>query len=163
MGEFKLLRGYSQRVIEPQIPEPQINNNLVTHGNFVRYEPMRQNRFLIIFPENTGIPSYLVKSSCRPSCRITNSQVIWNDMEITFHDPIDPSTQRIFVDMITNRTITNIMDIKLHMLDPIGNVVSEWIIYGHISEVNFGEVDYSSHNSMEVSINLVVRNAILNY
>jgi hypothetical protein len=169
MGRFKLLREISS----PEIPQPQMDVNSqqllrFTHTTMVsnmplQYEPMRQNRFLIVFPENTNIPSHLVRSGCRPSCSVNNGIMRWDDMEITFYDPIAPSTQQIFVDMIRNNTIHNIMDVKINMLDPTGVVVSEWAINGFISSINFGELDYSSDLSCEVSITLTINHAILNY
>lgn len=160
MGEFKLLRGYSR-------PEPQIvvNQNLLSAGfRIPPFEPMRQNRFLITFPENFGIPpSYLVRSASRLSCSINNGVMRWDDMEIKFADPINPSIQHIFFDMIRDHTIVNVMDIKIQMLDPVGSIVSEWVVNGFISEVNFGEVDYSNDSITEVGITIVVNHAILNY
>lgn len=160
MGEFKILRGYPR-------PEPliNVNPNLIRPGfRIPPFEPMRQNRFLITFPENLGLPpSYLVRSASRPSCSINNGVIRWHDMEIKFVDPINPSVQQIFVDMIRNHDITNVMDIKIQMLDPVGSIVSEWVVNGFISEVNFGEVDYCSDSITEVGITIVVNHAILNY
>jgi hypothetical protein len=84
-------------------------------------------------------------------------------MKINFYDPIVDSVEQIFVDMIRNNTIQNVINFEIHMLDPIGNVVSKWTINGFISSVNFGELNYGSDLVSEVSINLVISDAVLNF
>lgn len=130
---------------------------------FEQFEPMKQNRFLYVFPEETGIPSNLVRGGSNPSCSVKTDRVIWNDMKITFYDPIVDSVGQLFVDMIRNNTIQNVINFEIHMLDPIGHVVSKWTISGFISSVNFGELSYSSDLVTEVSINLVISDAVLNF
>lgn len=159
MKNFKLLR--EKNVSIDKVDE---NVNFFTDNvQEISLEYMRQNRFLFVFPENLGIPSFLVRSATRLSCSIINGVMVWNDLEIKFVNAINPSIQRFFYDMIRNNTITNVMEIKIQMLDPVGSIVNEWMVNGYISELNFGEVDYSSDSISAAELKMVVNHVFLNY
>jgi hypothetical protein len=49
------------------------------------------------------------------------------------------------------------------MLDPVGTVVSDWSIWGAINSVNFGDLDYSSDELADITLNMSASNVILNY
>jgi hypothetical protein len=60
MSNFKLFRGYLDE------PGRMTDNNSNQNGVFIpAFEPMRQNRFLIIFPEIFNISPYLVRMASR--------------------------------------------------------------------------------------------------
>lgn len=130
------------------------------------FELLRQNRFILIFPQELNIPNTLVKSTSRPTCRFeinANDRIAsWDDIKVTFYDPIVPSIQQTLHDIIHNEVLRqHRMFFKLQSLDPIGTVVNEWSIFGFISEMNFGQLDYTSDLDTEVSLTIVVNNAVL--
>lgn len=129
------------------------------------YEPMRQNRYLVRFPEEFGISEYFVKSTSRPTIRRTNVGMLeWDDIEFKFHDPITPSVQQILFNFINgDNGFHNRLEIKIQMLDPTGVVVSEWVVYGFIKEIDFGELSYDSDELSQCRMVFGIDNAILNF
>lgn len=164
MNGFKFFRGIGDEINQTNIPT-NVNENPIRHGfNLQPFEPMRENRYLVTFPDEFQINNTFVKSTSRPSIRVHNETAIWNDIEFKFYDPISPSIQESLFDLIIGNNInSNEYEIKLQMLDPVGNIVSEWIIYGFIKEINFGELDYRSDNETELKMKIGVNRAILNF
>lgn len=79
----------------------------------IEQEPKRNNRFVVEFPEEFGIESYVVQSITRPKLNINQVEIpymnttyntpgkyFWEDFEITFIDIIGPSTTRGIMNMI---------------------------------------------------------------
>ena len=55
-------------------------------------------------------------------------------------------------------------DVELEMLDPTGVVVSKWILKNaFLTDVSFGDLDYSSDDVMEINATIVYDYAILAY
>lgn len=158
MKNFKLLRGDGSRSLTQSPPR------FIPPAT--QYEPMRQNRFVVTFPESLNIPSYFIRNTSRPSLSFNNQNGLrheWDDIEFVLFDAIgDSSSQRIF-ELINSPQIENPMVVKLEMLDPTGVVVSDWSIWGRISSIDFGSVDYTSDDLMEIKITMSVSNAILNF
>lgn len=127
------------------------------------YEPMRENRFIIRFPEPLNIPEYMVKSTTRPSANFVNGRVTWDDMVFKFYDPIHPSTSQPLFEAIRGQFYNERMNIKIELLDPVGTVISQWDIYGMVSSVEFGNLDYGSDDLLEPTMTIKVDNAIMNY
>jgi len=165
MRKYNLLKEDQpvESIALPQINVRQPQMGLINPIARGPFEPLMKNRFYISFPENTRIPSHLVKSGFLLKYSYNNGRIEWDDMKISFYNPIEPSIQQIFVDMMRNDSIQNIMNMTIKMLDPTGRVVSEWSVNGFISGVNFGEFDYSSDSPLELSINIVVNHATLMY
>lgn len=174
---FKLFRENEKNTsFAPVIPITQrygqhifINNDGQIYNHL---EPLRQNRFLLHFPEYFNIPNTLVKSVNRPRCTFEPSNINgfnimnprWDDIKVTFFDTVNPSIQRALYDIIDNQNINNSqMIFKLESLDPLGTVVNEWEINGFISEMNFGDLDYSSDLMTEVSLTITVNSCFLKY
>jgi hypothetical protein len=158
MSNYKLLRGYDDK------PSRITDNNSHQNGIFIpAFEPMRQNRFLVNFPEIFNISPYLVRMTSRPAATFNNGLVTWDDIQFTLYDPISPSTSQRIYELIGGQIFYNPLVIKLEMLDPVGIVVSDWSIWGVINSVNFGDLDYSSDELADVTLNMSVSNVILNY
>ena len=168
----------------------QINQNLAYASEnemfdaAFSWEPKRQNQFIM---ELNGIPSYLIKTSDKPS--MTNNEVEldhinikrylkgkseWNDISITLYDPIVPSGAQAAMEWIrlhhesaTGRDGYSSFykkEVRLHQLSPLGEVVEEWILKGaFITEAEFGEYDWSSEDVQEISLTLRYDWAFLNY
>jgi len=126
------------------------------------FESLKQNRFLMIFPSEFNIPEYFVKNLTRPSCQINNGMIRWDDVVVTFHDPISPSLQKRFYQIMTNLTSNN-HHFQIKMLDNTHNVVSEWSFYGSISRLDSGSLSYDSHYSTELKLTIMVNSAELLY
>ena len=157
--DFKFFRGFKKIYTEHH----PIGNQPVILQN--PYEPMRQNRYLVQFPEEYQIQPWMVKSTSRPTVRRTNVGLMeWDDIEFKFYDPIGPSIQRSLNDLLHGEYgINNRIDVKIQMLGPVGDVVSEWIVNGLISEINFGNLSYDSNEMTEVTFTMSVNNAMLNF
>lgn len=157
MKKFKLLKGFTGRQIEVrEINEP-------TFDIPVQFEPMRQNRFNVKFPEEFQIPDYFVRMSSRPTAIYENGLTTWDDMTFVLYDPIAPSIGRLIYNLMGTEELYRPITITLQMLDPTGVVVSEWSIYGAISSVDFSNLDYSHDFITDVTLNMRVYHAILNF
>jgi hypothetical protein len=163
MSGFKFFRGNTEERNQVFIPPGLNENPMRPVFNLQPFEPMRENRYLVTFPVEFQINNTFVKSTSRPSIQVHNERVIWNDIEFKFYNPISPSIQQSLFNFLNNNINFNEHEIKLQMLDPVGEIVSEWIVYGFIKEINFGELDYSSDNPTELTMKIGVNRAILNY
>lgn len=164
MGNFKFFRGINNEINQMNVPVGANENPIRPGFNLQPFEPMRENRYLVTFPDEFQINNTFVKSTSRPSIQVHDGIGIWDDIEFKLYDPICPSIQQsLFGLIISNDINSNEHEIKLQMLDPVGNIVSEWIVYGFIKEINFGELDYRSDNETELKMKIGVNRAILNF
>lgn len=151
----------------------------------VPYEPKRQNRFILRFPSNLGINEWYVTSTSRPSAKIkaveipflnTSTYVAgrfdWEEIKVTFKDPIGPSASQALMEWfrLHAESVTGRMgyaagykrDIDLEMLDPTGVVVEKWILEGtFITNLNFGDLDYSRDELVNITCGLRMDRCIL--
>jgi hypothetical protein len=151
---------------------------------FRAFEPKVQNRF-IMYMDN--IPSFMVKTVAAPSFddgevilhhinsyRKIRGKRVWNDMDLTLYDPITPSGAqavmewaRLSYESVTGRAGYSDFykkDLTLNVLGPVGDIVSEWIIKGaYIKTMNQGAFDWSSPESVELSITVAMDYCVLNY
>jgi len=148
------------------------------------WEPKRQHQFIM---EVQGVPSYLIKTSAKPS--MTNGEVAldminvkryvkgkseWNAIEVTLYDAIVPSGAQAVMEWVrlhhesaTGRDGYSSFykkEIRLHQLSPLGEVIEEWILKGaFITESNFGTFDWTSDAVQEISMTLRYDWAFLNF
>lgn len=109
------------------------------------YEPKRNNRFIVTFPEEFGIKNFVVKSLNRPTCHILEDYSIsWNNISFVFYDPISPSTTQVLMENVRTKKIFQTINVLLEILDPVGIVVEKWNIKGKFKYFNFGELDYEN-------------------
>jgi hypothetical protein len=144
----------------------------------VPYEPKRQNRFIVRFPTSMGINEWYVTSAARPSAKINATEIpflntstyvagrfVWNELKVTFKDPIGPSAAQALMEWfrLHAESVTGRMgyaagykkDIELEMLDPTGVVVEKWILQGtFLTDINFGELDYSRDDIATITTSL---------
>lgn len=159
MSNFKFIQGYKD---EPQVEQPENRRGLLTN---IAYEPMRVNRFLVIFPESFNISPYFIRSTSRPSLSFNRNGNVqsWDDIEFNLIDAIEPSSSRRIFELINSEELYNPIVVKLQMLDPVGTVVSDWSLWGRITSVDFGRLDYSNGDLAEIKMTMAISNAILNY
>ena len=111
----------------------------------IKYEPKRENRFLVRFG-NVSLEEWVIKKVNKP---IYNFQKGWGDINIELYDPIGPSSsQKIYKELITLAEIGELEDeyeMYMEMLDPTGVTIEKWKITGAFEEIDFGNGDYSSN------------------
>lgn len=158
MKNFKLLSGFIKKFQTNQI------ENRTDIPTPIPFEPMRVNRFLVTFPGSFNISPYFVRQTDRPSMRIGPlGHYEWNDIEMTLYDPISPSMSQNIYQLIDSNLITQPMTFLIQMLDPTGLVVSEWSIWGIVSSIDYGVLDYGDDSTTEIKIKISVSNAVLNF
>ena len=152
---------------------------------FTAFEPKVQNRFILYID---GIPSYLIKKASAPGFeaneiildhinvyRKVKGKVRWNDMTLSLYDPIAPSGAQSVMEWarLAHESVTGRdgysdfykKDLKMNILGPVGDVVSEWIVKGaFVKTANFGDYDWSSGEAAaEISMTVAMDYCILNY
>ena len=149
-----------------------------------RFEPKRKFRWVLAIE---GIDAFLVKTTARPTVEIPSQEIHWinttryvagkakfSTMSVTLHDPIAPSGAqqvmewiRVHYESVSGRAGYADFykrDIQLKMLDPIGTVVELWDIKGaQITNATFGDLDYGSEESSDISLTLQMDNCVLQY
>jgi TFIIF-interacting CTD phosphatase-like protein len=111
------------------------------------YEPKRENLFLVKFPEEFKINSWVVQKVNRPKY----ADGKWENIEITFVDPIaESTTKRLFdlIEIIEKRKINNVSPLFIFNIltcDSTGIVVEDWeISVSDVILIDFDNHDYSS-------------------
>ncbi len=157
MKDFKLLRGSIK-----EFQNTQNQNRFIPLS--IQYEPMIMNRFLVTFPGSFNISPYFVRMVNRPSMIIHQHGLHeWEDIEITLYDPISPPISQNIFQLMNSDLITQPMTFLIQMLDPTGVTVSEWSIWGRVSSINYGTLDYSDDSTTEIKMTISVSDAILNF
>lgn len=150
------------------------------------YEPKRVNRFFAEFPDELGIEVWSVQKFKRPSMKINSVEIpfvnqqnyvagryTWDEMQITFLDPIGPSTSQQLMEWIRlhAESLTGRMGyaagykktILLKSLDPTGVEVEKWLLEQcMITSVDFGDNDYSNDELTNVTLTVQPWRCILN-
>ena len=152
---------------------------------YTNFEPKMQNRFIM---EIDGIPSYMVKTSERPTIsfdtveldhinvkRKLKGKASWNDISITLYDPIVPSGAQSVMEWVrlSHEAITGRdgyadfykKDLNFYLLGPVGDKVEEWTLKGaFIQEAGFGTLDWASTaDPVEITVNLAFDYAVLEF
>lgn len=152
----------------------------------VEQEPKRKNRFVLEFPTELGIESYLVQTSGKPSMEINPVEIPymntstwvagrykWSTIEVSFIDVIGPSTTqkimewvRLHAESATGRmgyAIGYKKNLVLKALDPTGVEVEKWTLIGcTITNASFDDYDYSADDLATVKITLQPDRCLLN-
>ena len=151
---------------------------------FTAFEPIVNNRFIMYID---GIPSYMIKKADAPGVtldeikldhinvyRKIKGKALWRDISLSLYQPISPSGAQAVMEWVrlSHESVTGRdgysdfykKDVNLSILGPVGDVVSEWILKGaFIKEANFGNLDWSSTDPTELTINLGMDYCVLNY
>lgn len=130
-----------------------------------QYEPKRNSRFLVEFPEQFNIQQWSIQKINKPKF----SEGKWENIKIEFIDPIAPSTsQSLFKIVEFLKTNVNdsktLFDVKIKSLDSTGVEVEEWVVnVEKVLTINFGELDYGDDKIQQPYLILKPLNCILNY
>lgn len=133
----------------------------------VEQEPKLKNRFILEFPTNLAIESYVVQTATAPKLNINNVEIpymntstwvagraVWQTMDISFIDVFGPSTTqklqewvRLHYEPATGRSgyaVGYKQNLILKAVDGPGVAVQKWTLIGcQIVDANYGEYDYS--------------------
>lgn len=144
----------------------------------IEQEPKRKNRFVLEFPTELGIESFLVQTSAKPSLNINKTEIpymnsstfvagrsVWQEMEITFIDVIGPSTTqkvmewvRLHFETATGRmgyAVGYKKNLVLKALDPNGVEIEKWTLVGcQIVSTNFDSFDYGADDLAMVTVTI---------
>tara|TARA_R100000388_G_scaffold64348_1_gene46884 strand:+ start:120 stop:629 length:510 start_codon:yes stop_codon:yes gene_type:complete len=148
------------------------------------WEPKYTNRFIMYISD---IPTYIIKAAGRPS--LTNGEVLldhinverklkgktrWQDLSITLYDPIVPSGAqsvmewvRLHHESLTGRDGYSTQykkDIRFNSLSPTGEIIEEWLLKGaFIADSNFGTMDWTTEESVQIELTLKYDYAVLEF
>lgn len=153
----------------------------------VPFEPKRENRFILRFPDELGVHEWYVSSAKRPSAKINSVAIpfintetyvagkfTWDPISVTFKDPIGPSAAqalmgwfRLHAESVTGRmgyAAGYKKDIELDLLDPAGVAIEKWILEStFLTSLDFGALDYNSDNITTITCELRMDRCILVY
>ena len=150
------------------------------------FEPKRQNRWYFKFTDDT-FSSFTAKTFARPTFtqeavtidyvnakRYLAGKFEWGTIALTLQDPIAPSAAQKVMEWarLGHETISGRdgyaafykKDFSLHLIDPVGVTVEQWDIKGaFITDADFGGLDYTSGEPIEISITVRPDECILRY
>lgn len=153
----------------------------------IQYEPKRNNRFWLVFPEELGIDSWEVQASGRPKYTANSveipfvntvtyviGQFKWESMTLKFIDAIGPSTSvkimewiRLHSESISGRqgyAAGYKKNIYLDALDPTGITIERWRLEDTmVVSSDFGEASYDDDGLQMPTLIIQPDRCILEY
>jgi len=151
----------------------------------IEQEPKRKNRFVLEFPTELGIDSFVVQTSGKPKLNINSVEIpymngsnfvagrsVWQAFDVTFIDVIGPSTTQKIMEWVRlhYETTTGRMgyaigykkNLVLKALDPPGSEIEKWTLIGSmITNVDFGGYDYGDDALADITITIQMDKCIL--
>lgn len=117
------------------------------------YDPKKKFRWILIIP---GLHSFVLKSCTRPIVYKSSWKYkelnTAGSLQIETYDPIAPSAAQQFWTLLKNEKC---FDFTLQLLDGLGNEVERWEFkQGDLTQVNFGDLDYSKRESVVIQANI---------
>ena len=156
-----------------------------TEAMFTAFEPKQANRFIMYMD---GVPSYLIKKVNRPTytagevvlnhintTRKVKGKSLWGDITLELHDPIVPSGAQAVMEWVRlhHESVTGRdgysdfykKQLRIDILGPVGDVVSEWIIEGaFIKSGEFGEYNWDNDTAAQnITMTLGMDYCVLNF
>ena len=135
-----------------------------------------------------GIPAYLIKKIQRPQIsfgevvldhinvkRKLKGKANWENITCDLYDPITPSGAQAVMEWVrlSHESVTGRdgysdfykKELKINVLGPVGDVVSEWILKGaFITSTNFGEYSWDSPDTaVNIQVTVAIDYAVLNF
>jgi hypothetical protein len=152
---------------------------------FTAFEPKTANRFIMYMD---GLPAYLIKGVTRPNLtiepvtidhinikrKLRGGKAEWQDITMTLYDPVVPSASQAAMEWIrlSHESVTGRngyadfykKDLTINLLGPVGDKVEEWTIKGAFcTSVDFGSLDWSTGDPLNVNLTISYDYAILQY
>lgn len=153
----------------------------------INYELLRNNRFLMVFPDEIGLESQWLKSCDKPKLNINSvelpymntiyyvaGQTNWESMNVEMICTIGPSSSqkvmewiRLCYESLTGRmgyASTYMKNIEIQSVDPTGVVVDKWLLRNaFITNADFGSLDMASDEVQTISFTIQPQDCILKY
>jgi hypothetical protein len=129
------------------------------------FEPKKENRFIVKFGKPFSISESVINQTKRPSFKKSNSGMKWDNMVFSMYDPITPSTSQSLMDglRVLRTQDSQIIDVFIQIMDPIGEIIEEWKVTGEINSIDFGKLDWKSDEALMINVYFDVHYAVLNY
>ena len=152
---------------------------------YTAFEPKQANRFILYMD---GMPSYIIKGVSAVTLnqgivtlnhinveRKVKGKSVWQDVTLTLFDPITPSGAQATMEWVRlgHESVTGRdgysdfykKDLKINVLGPVGDIVSEWILKGSfITSTNFGEYNWDTvDTAINLQITVAIDYAVLNF
>ncbi len=152
---------------------------------YTAFEPKQANRFILYMD---GMPSYIIKGVSAVTLnqgivtlnhinveRKVKGKSVWQDVTMTLFDPITPSGAQAVMEWVRlhHESVTGRdgysdfykKELKINVLGPVGDIVSEWILKGaFITSTNFGEYSWDSPDTaINLQITVAIDYAVLNF
>jgi len=149
-----------------------------------QFEPKTQNRFILYVD---GLPSFVIHTAQRPTIafdditldhinikRKYKGKGEWQDITLGLYDPIVPSAAQSVMEWVrlSHESVTGRegysdfykKDITINILGPSGEKVEEWTLKGaYVKQAQFGDMDWSSSDVIDVQLTIRYDYAILQY
>ncbi len=154
----------------------------------IQYEPLKNNRWTLRFPDDIGIQPFMLKTCDTPkpntnvnemrflnTSTFTKGYTKWESMGITIRDFIAPSSTQALMEWfrLHHETVTGRdgyavgykKTTQLELLDPVGVTVSAWRCEGCMisGEIDFGSLSYDDDEVKELSFTMQPDRCILLY
>ena len=152
---------------------------------YTAFEPKQANRFILYMD---GMPSYIIKAVSAVTLnqgvvtlnhinveRKVKGKSVWQDVTFTLFDPITPSGAQAVMEWVrlSHESVTGRdgysdfykKELKINVLGPVGDIVSEWILKGaFITSTNFGEYSWDSPDTaVNIQVTVAIDYAVLNF
>jgi hypothetical protein len=152
---------------------------------YTAFEPKQANRFILYMD---GMPSYILKGVSAVTLnqgtvtlnhmnveRKVKGKSTWQDVTLTLFDPITPSGAQATMEWVRlgHESVTGRdgysdfykKDLRINVLGPVGDIVSEWILKGaFITSTNFGEYNWDTvDTAVNIQITVSIDYAVLNF
>ena len=121
-------------------PIPPINPDLAQRLKDIgfsqqEFEPKVGNRFIV---KMEGIPSYVIKAVSLPRYYAPSKN--WKNVMLTLYNPLLENLEEKLLNLDTDALHT----IIVHLLSPVGEVVTTWKIVAKLENIIFDTYDWSS-------------------
>ena len=152
---------------------------------YTAFEPKQANRFILYME---GMPSYIIKGVSAVTLnqgivtlnhinveRKVKGKSVWQDVTFTLFDPITPSGAQAVMEWVrlSHESVTGRdgysdfykKELKINVLGPVGDIVSEWILKGaFITSTNFGEYNWDTvDTAVNIQVTVAIDYAVLNF
>jgi len=123
---------------------------------FKPFEPQKNNRFLIEFNSPFNIPSYVVHKISELNLHTIDGYgfMYWGDLKLSLYEAEHDLTSTIIYNGIKENK-TNRISFKLKELNIVGDVIQTWEMKAKISNISFGERDWSNEDIRKIEMQLV--------
>jgi hypothetical protein len=138
--------------------------------NICPLEPKKVNRFYVEFPKDLfAIEKYVIYEVTNLEAMVDNSGYLsWSPVIFKMYDPINPSTSHFIMDILQKNkgrlpTCDKAVTVKVKVLGPVGDIVSEWKLTGKVMSIDFGSFNWQSTSFQSIEMNFDIHQAELLY